>query len=114
MNNAPNAIIEKIDITSAIEIHIGERTHHQDQVITSHNFKTIKVIVRSTAKLIPPLEFIDCFDILFSLKEEWWSEYYELRSIFVSIANFLHVSQEHGISLYGAVLLFPFPNLLSR
>ena len=37
------------------EIHNGERTHHQDQVIMPHNLRVMKTTVNNPRKLIPPL-----------------------------------------------------------
>ena len=49
-----------IEITNAIEIQIGESTHHQDQVIVPINFKTINTMVNSPANPIP-FEFVVVF-----------------------------------------------------
>ena len=43
-----------IAIPNANGIHIGAVTHHQDQSITFVSFNTIKTIVKSPEKLIPP------------------------------------------------------------
>lgn len=49
--------------TKAIDIQIGDKTHHQDQLITPHSFSTIKTIARSPPKLIP-LDDPFVFDII--------------------------------------------------
>lgn len=38
-------------IAIVVGIQIGERTHHQDHVITLHNLSTINAIVRRVGKL---------------------------------------------------------------
>ena len=60
-NNRPNTTI-------AVGIHIGERIHHHDHVITLHNLRTMSAIVKSVGN--PPIEieilllsFIIIYDI---------------------------------------------------
>lgn len=52
-------------------IHIGERTHHHDQLITLHNFNTIKATAGKLVNPIPLLdELEDEFDIFIVFKFE--------------------------------------------
>jgi hypothetical protein len=44
----------KIRRTKLMLIQIGERTNHQDHVITSQSFRVIKTMVRRPTKPIPP------------------------------------------------------------
>ena len=48
-------IIVNINIPTAVEIHIGDKTHHQDQSILSNNFNIINTIVNTPTNPIPPL-----------------------------------------------------------
>jgi len=48
-------------------IHTGDNTHHQDHVITLHNFKVIKTIVSNPVNPIPLLDEFE-FDIYFIFK----------------------------------------------
>ena len=41
-------------IAIAAGIHSGDKTHHQDQAITLHNFNTINAMARKPHKPIPP------------------------------------------------------------
>lgn len=50
--------MNKILNTITNGIQIGQRTHHQDQVIIPPNFSPIKRIVNSVGKLHPILTFI--------------------------------------------------------
>lgn len=50
--------MNKILNTITNGIQIGQRTHHQDQVIIPPNFNPIKRIVNSVGKLHPILTFI--------------------------------------------------------
>jgi len=51
--------------TQAVEIQIGDSTHHQDQSILSSNFNVIKTMVSKPAKPIPELEEL-LFSFIFS------------------------------------------------
>ena len=51
----------------AMGIQIGARTQTQDQVITLVNFSTMKTMAKSPAKLMPPYEVLELFDILFKI-----------------------------------------------
>jgi hypothetical protein len=42
--------------TRIVEIQIGDSTHHQDQSITSTNFRTMKTMVSNPTNPIPPPE----------------------------------------------------------
>ena len=47
------------------EIHNGENTHHQDQLITSNALKKTKIIVKIAGKLSPELTYFTLSLILF-------------------------------------------------
>ncbi len=54
-----------------MDIHMGERTHHHDQLMTLHNFRTIKATASKPVNPIPLLdELEDDFDICIGLKFE--------------------------------------------
>jgi hypothetical protein len=55
-------MMTKTKITRMKEIQSGERTHHQDQVMTPTSLRTMKMTVRTPARLRPPDEFEE-FDI---------------------------------------------------
>lgn len=50
-DNAANPITKKI--TSAKEPHMGERTHHHDQLMTLQSLRTINATVRRPMKPTP-------------------------------------------------------------
>ena len=54
----------RIATTAKTDIHSGDNTHHQDQVIYPVSFRPTNRTVNKPAKPIPPLDEFDVFDIL--------------------------------------------------
>lgn len=61
-NPITNATIQRVKNTEAKNG--PNRTQTQSQVITPHNFKTIKTIVRSPKNPTPPLAYMRSFSLL--------------------------------------------------
>jgi len=54
-------------IRIAVEIQIGDKTHHQDHVIIPNSFKVIKISVSRPQNPMPPDAEFDELDICISL-----------------------------------------------